>query len=159
MAAELSPNSKIIWETIEDLTTQEQPVTREVIQEITGLKLTTIDSHIKDLIEDGKLSRVIPGVFRIVYTFPPTRIMSKTVLPNGLVKLEIGDEVLTLTPKEDRALAGLQAGVVGQFAAIESGKQTTFLVTQLAEEVKKMQNKILAMQQKYDQRQLELATK
>lgn len=30
--------------------------------------------------------------------------------PEGWVKLEIGDEVLTLTPQEDPALAPLQAG-------------------------------------------------
>ena len=33
--------------------------------------------------------------------------MSKTVLADGFVKIEIGDEVLTLTPREDRVLGGL----------------------------------------------------
>ena len=37
----------------------------------------------------------------------PARPMSKTVIPDGSVKLEIGDDILTLTPREDRMLANL----------------------------------------------------
>jgi hypothetical protein len=36
--------------------------------------------------------------------------MSKTVLPDGTVKVEIDEDVLTLKPKEDRILAMLLAG-------------------------------------------------
>lgn len=156
MATDSSANSRLIWDTIVDLNDQEQTITREVLQDLTGLKLTTIDSQIKDLIEHGKLARVVPGVYRLVQIFAPTRAMSKTVMPDGMVKLEIGNDVITLTPREDRALAGLQAGVMGQYAAIEAGRQSTILATQLAEELRKMHQKVTALQTKVDQRQLEL---
>lgn len=156
MANDNFGNSKLIWDTIVDLTNQEQLVTRDALEKLTNLKKTTIDSQIKDLIEDGKLARELPGVYRLVQIFAPTRAMSKTVMPDGMVKLEIGDDVITLTPKEDRALAGLQAGVMGQYAAIEAGRQSTILATQLAEEVRKLSQKLAAVQTKVDQRQLEL---
>jgi hypothetical protein len=45
-----------------------------------------------------------------VEVHPPARAMSKTVLPDGTVKVEIDEDVLTLKPKEDRILAMLLAG-------------------------------------------------
>lgn len=157
MANDNFGNSKLIWDTIVDLNDQEQTITREVLQDLTGLKLTTIDSQIKDLIEHGKLARVVPGVYRLVQIFAPARVMSKSIMPDGMIKLEIGSQMLTLTPKEDRTLAAIQAGVMGQYAAIEAGRQSTILATQLAEEVRKLSQKLAAVQTKVDQRQLELA--
>jgi hypothetical protein len=63
------------------------------------------------------------GVFVPADQHPPARPMSKTLLPDGTVNIEIGDHVLILTPKEDRMLASLQAGVMMQAASIELGHQ------------------------------------
>ena len=53
------------------------------------------------------------------------------MLPDGTVKYEIGDGVLTLTPAEDRALASLSAGAATQAAAIQTGMATAALVDEL----------------------------
>ena len=44
------------------------------------------------------------------------------MLTDGTVKIEIGDDVLTLTPREDRALAMLQVGAVMQVLGIATSK-------------------------------------
>lgn len=56
------------------------------------------------------------------------RAISKTILPSGLVKLEIGDEVLTLTPQENRMLAELQAVAAAQVAALEGANAVLAMV-------------------------------
>lgn len=154
--AENLTSSQIIWDAIRDLANQEQVITRELLVEVTGLKLLIIDSHIKNLIQIGKVERITNGVYRMTQAYPLTRSMSKTVLPDGMVKLEIGDEVITLTPKEDRALAGLQAGVAVQYATIEAGRASTVLAAQLGEQVKKLSRQVAALHAKVDPDQLAL---
>jgi len=84
-----------------------------------GLKLSTVDDNLKALKEDSLIWAPERGVYRPVAVHPPARAISKTILPGGLIKLEIGDEVLTLTPQENRMLAELQAGAAAQVAALE----------------------------------------
>lgn len=116
-------STQIILEAVQDLHTQEQIVTRETLHGLTGLKLSVIDDRVGALIDDGLVVRVQRGVFVPAETHPPARAISKTLLPDGTVKIDIGDDVLTLTPREDRMLARLFAGVVMQTAAIEVGRQ------------------------------------
>lgn len=93
-----------------DLHQREQLVTREALSEAIGVKLAIVDDHIKNLVNAGKMVRKKNGVYLPVIEMPPARPMSKTLLPDGWVKIEIGDQVLTLTPKEDRMLGNLQRG-------------------------------------------------
>lgn len=93
-----------------DLHQKEQIVTREVLMSAMGLKLSIIDEHLSNLVNDGKLRRVRRGVFQPVQQMPPPRAMSKTLLPDGWVKLEIGEDVLMLTPRESRMFASMLQG-------------------------------------------------
>lgn len=149
-------SAQLIWDAMRDLANQEQVITRELLVDLTGLKLVIIDSHIKTLKGAGKIVSLVGGVYRIAEEYPLTRIMSKSVLPSGMVKLEIGDEVLTLTPREDRALAALQAGVAVQYASIEAGRASTVLAAELGEKVKKLTRQVLALHAKVDPNQLAL---
>lgn len=97
----------IVLEAVQDLHAQEQIVTRAALAELTGLKLTTIDDRLDVLVGEGDIIRVERGVFVPAVKHPPARPMSKTVIPDGSVKIEIGDDILTLTPREDRMLANL----------------------------------------------------
>lgn len=124
-------STQIVLEALHDLHQQEQVVTRETLCTLTGLKLSIIDDRIGSLIDDGLVVRVQRGVFVPADVHPPARVISKTVLPDGTVKIDIGDQVLTLTPKEDRMLAGLQAGVVMQTAAIEVGHHSAMMAGEL----------------------------
>lgn len=120
-------STQIVLDALRDLHQQEQIVTRETLHELTGLKLSIIDDRLKALIEEMLIVRVGRGVFVPAQQHPPARPMSKTLLPDGTVNLEIGDQVLILTPAEDRMLAKIQAGVMMQAATIEVGHQTALL--------------------------------
>lgn len=138
-------STQIVLEAIQDLHAQEQIVTRETLRELTGLKLTVIDDRIGALIEDGLVVRVQRGVFVPVASHPPARVISKTVLPDGTVKIDIGDTVLTLTPREDRMLAGLQAGVVMQAAAIELGHHSAMVAGEMQGRLNKVERHLAKM--------------
>jgi len=102
-----------------DLHQREQLVTREALSDALGVKLSIVDEHIKNLVNNGKLMRKKSGVFQPVIEMPPARAMSKTMLPDGWVKIEIGDQVLTLTPREDRMLGNLMRGSGDLYAQVD----------------------------------------
>lgn len=110
---------QVVLEAVHALYNQGLPITRESITRASGIKLNTVDDALKALKEDKLIWAPERGVYRPVAVHPPARPISKTILPGGLVKLEIGDEVLTLTPQENRMLAELQAGAAAQVAALE----------------------------------------
>ena len=134
-----------ILDAVCELHALEQVATRETVAELTGLKLSVVDDRLGALVDDDLLKRVLRGVYVPVEKHPPARPMSKLILPDGMVKLEIGDEVLTLTPKEDRALALLQAGAATHAAAIETGRQTSIMVTEFAARIQKQDREIAAL--------------
>lgn len=110
-----------VYDAVIDLHQLEQIATRETVAELTGLKLAIVDDRLRALVDDERLKRVLRGVYVPVETHPPARDISKTILSDGSVKIEIGDEVLTLTPREDRMLASLMAGTSAQAIAIQTG--------------------------------------
>lgn len=136
-------NAEIVLEAIQDIHAQEQVVTREVIMEHTGLKLTVIDDRVGYLIDNGLVYRVQRGVFVPAPGHGPARIITKTLLPCGTVKLEIGDDhVLTLTPRENRMLGELMAGAGQQFSGIEAGRQAVEVSGELAQQIKRLRREV-----------------
>lgn len=118
-----------VYEAVQELRSLEQIATRVTVAELTGLNQAIVDDRLRALVDDGRLSRLIRGVYEVVDSHPPARAISKTLMPDGLVKLEIGDEVLTLTPREDRMLASILAGSATQAIQIETVRQLTTLMT------------------------------
>lgn len=118
-----------ILDTVQELHNLEQIVTREAVREVTGLALTTVDDRLAVLVDRGDITRIGRGVFVPAVRHPPARPISKTVLPDGSVKIEIGDVLLDLTPREDRHLAAMMAGSGQQLASIELGHESA---TQIA---------------------------
>lgn len=140
-------NSKeLVLEAVRELHAQEQVVTRETLAEHTGLTLTVVDDRIAVLVDDGQVIRVQRGVFIPAPTWPVARSISKTILPDGFVKIEIGDEVLTLTPRESRALGELTAAAAQQFAAIELGRQANEVTAELANRITTLRRRINALE-------------
>ncbi|WP_404299804.1 hypothetical protein [Alicycliphilus denitrificans] len=125
------PSTQRIYDAVCELHALEQVATRETVAELTGLKLTVVDDRLRALMDDEKIKRVLRGVFLPVERHPPARSMSKTLLPDGMVKIEIGDQVLELTPREDRMLAQLQSGAATQAAAIESSRAMAIRSTEM----------------------------
>lgn len=99
-----------VLDAISVLCEESKLATRDSIQQLTNLPYTIIDDRIKVLIDDGLIIRVQRGNFILAKQFPPPRIISKTILSNGTVVLDIGDTVLHLTPLETRYLGQLLMG-------------------------------------------------
>ncbi len=95
-------STDVIFDAVVDLHNNEQIVTRTTLAAMLDLKIGIIDDRLSYLVDIEKIMRVERGVYVPVIQHPVSRIMSKMVLPDGTVKIEIGDEVLTLTPKEAR---------------------------------------------------------
>lgn len=96
-----------VLQAIVELTNCHRQASRSAISRVTGLKMSQVDDCVKRLRDDGKIALVFQGVFEPVATWPEDRPISITVLPSGLVKLEIGEFLAELTPSEARVL-GLQ---------------------------------------------------
>ena len=134
-----------VYEAVRELRAQEQIATRETVAELTGLKQGIVDDRLRTLVDDGRLKRLLRGIYELVEVYPPMRAMSKTILPDGWIKLEIGDYVLLLSPTEDRTLSLLQAGAAAQVAAIETGRQHLFVATELAAKVERLERELKAL--------------
>ena len=138
------PSTERIFQAVRELRAMDQIATRDTVAELTGLKMTVVDDRLRALVDDGKLKRLLRGVYELVESFPEPRAISKTVLPNGAVVYDIGDEVLTLSPQEARVLAELSMGAAGTAVLINSTNQHLYLATELAAKVEKLEREMKA---------------
>ena len=136
-----------VYEGIVELHNLQQQATRYTVQELTGLPLGKVDDRIKTLVEREQIKRVLKGVYIPVEVHPPARAISKMILPGGMVKIEIGDEVLTLTPSEDRALAQLMAGAATHAAQIETGRAVLEMAATMLSKVEVMERRQVQVEQ------------
>ena len=138
----------------------DQIATRETVAELTGLKLSVVDDRLRALVDDGKLKRLLRGVYELVETWPEPRELSCTMLSTGWVKLELGDDLLKLTPTEARRAARALGGFAEDARVIETTRSHLFLATELAAKVEAQRREMKAMREllrgKLDTRQLEL---
>lgn len=93
MTQEAKPmrSTERVYEAVQELRSLEQIATRVTVAELTGLNQAIVDDRLRALVDDGRLSRLIRGVYEVVDSHPPARAISKTLMPDGSVKLEIGD--------------------------------------------------------------------
>ena len=132
-----------VLEEIIDLHASEQIVTRETLADFTGRKLAIIDEALRTLVNEEKVARVQRGVYVPVVQHPVARVVSLTVLPDGTVKLEIGDDhVLTLTPREARSVGVTLGGLAAQAAAIEAGHQAALMASAFNNRLNKLEGVI-----------------
>ena len=138
------PSTERIFQAVRELRAMDQIATRDTVAELTGLKMTVVDDRLRALVDDGRLKRLLRGVYELVESFPEPRAISKTVLPNGAVVYDIGDEVLTLSPQEARVLAELSMGAAGTAVLINSTNQHLYLATELAAKVERLEREMKA---------------
>ncbi|GAB2531973.1 helix-turn-helix domain-containing protein [Simplicispira piscis] len=112
-----------VLEAVRDLYDQEIPVTTASLMRATGLKPVTVTDCIKDLKDRGEIWSPSRGVCLPTVKHPPARAVSRTSLPDGTVKLEVGDDILTLTPRESRMVGEVMGGSAAMLVAIESSNQ------------------------------------
>jgi len=129
-------STDVIFDAVVDLHNNEQIVTRTTLAAMLDLKIGIIDDRLSYLVDIEKIMRVERGVYVPVIQHPVSRIMSKMVLPDGTVKIEIGDEVLTLTPKEARTLGNLVVAEAMQYSNIELGHNMAMIQSSLTGQVR-----------------------
>ena len=118
---------ELVYHAICDLHNKEQVVSREALSEVTGLKMSEITKFTKLLAENGKIYRVTRGIFKPVEGFGEPRVISITSISNGMVILEIGDDVLHLQPQEVRQIGAMLAGYGIQHSNIQLGREFSIL--------------------------------
>jgi hypothetical protein len=138
-------STQVVLDAVQDLYTQEQIVTREALHELTGLKMSIIDDRLKHLADEGQIHRMQRGVFVPVIQHPPARQISHTELPDGTVVLDVGDEVLHLTPKEARTMATMLGARAIQASQIELGNQAAALNAGLALRIRDLERQVKAL--------------
>ena len=116
-------STQIVLEACRDLDDMNQPVTREALVIATGLSLYIVDERLRILTSEGQLQRLKRGEYKPAPVFHEPRAISKTILPNGIVKYEIGDQIFELSPHEDRVLADLNGGSLVKLVGIEGNRQ------------------------------------
>lgn len=140
-----------VFDAVRDLRGLGQIATRETVAALTGLKQGVVDDRLRALVDDGKLKRLLRGVYELVEEYPAARNISKMILDSGYVMIEItgrqgaDDVVLHLTPSEDRALSMLCVGAAGQAILINSTDQHLYLATELAAKVERLERELKAL--------------
>ncbi len=138
-------NSHLIWDTILALRGTERRINRRALADLTGLKPGIVDDHAERWIEKDQLRRAGNGELEVVEHFPASRLITKTTMDNGLVKLEIGSEYLELTPQEARVIARDFAGHQYELAAADAANRAVVLCHELARELKEARREIKAL--------------
>jgi len=141
-------NAQRVWDSIVDLHNSGRSVTRKSIADLSGLKLHIVDDHVDRLVSKDQLRRLGAGLLELVEQFGEPRPISKTVLPNGVVKLEIGPMYLELTPKESMVLSGLFKSELFTMAEIESGNRALIRMSELTNRITELQRQVKALREK-----------
>ena len=156
-AAARGQSAQMVWDAIIELHNAEKRINRQSIAALTGLRPTIVDDHVERLRDAGKLARAGKGDLELLDTFPPPRPISKTELSNGLVKIEIGDTCLDLSPKEMRMLYRACAGHARDMHEIDEANKAVILCHELARENAEMRKELRAIRFKVESPELQLA--
>ena len=139
--------TQLVYQAVCDLHTVGRPASRDTVQEMTGLKLTIIDDRLKYLVDGAQsLIRISRGHYEPSHEFPEARVPTLSTLQDGSVKLEIGDDMLLLTPKEARMTASMMSGLAETALAIMVTRPLHVQNAELASKIDKLERKLAAMQ-------------
>ena len=98
----------IVLACIKQLTDEHGSATYQQIIDAAGISPHIVKERCDQLVNvTHEVERISRGVYRAIKAFARPRPISKTVLSDGEVVLEIGDDVIHLTPQEDKMLRGL----------------------------------------------------
>ena len=138
-------NGHLIWDTILELRNSERRINRRALADITGLKPGIVDDHVERWIEKDQLRRAGNGELEVIEQFPASRPVSVTGLRSGLVKLEVGSDLLELTPTEARDIARWFHGFVHELAQTDAANRAMVLCHELSRELKEARREIKAL--------------
>ena len=132
MNTTVSTNStgQIIWDCIVSLREAGQVISRQRLMELTDFPYTKVDDHVSRWIEEGRMRRLVDGVYEVVDPLPEPRAISVTDLHNSMVLIEIGDQELRLFTPEARALARQLGGFALQYAQLQTQNDVAALLVE-----------------------------
>lgn len=110
---QISPKDRI-YQCIVDIHSSGRVATREVIVRETGIKMSVVDEQFRRLREDGKIDKVVNGVYEPV-TVWEERLVGASVLDDGRAALEVGDVKVIVTPTEARKIIKVLGGFALSF--------------------------------------------
>ena len=110
-------STQLVLNAARDLHAMDQDITREALVAATGLKQHSV------LCGDDRMKRIGRGAFVLGEQYHEARAMSKTLLPSGEVKYEVGDQLLELTSYEDGVLMLLACGPIHQMTLADATRQ------------------------------------
>lgn len=147
-------SKELVYDAVVELHSLEQIITRETLSDHLDLSLGVIDDRLKSLTNDGLIARVQRGVYVPIEQLPPSRPISHTELPDGTVVLDVGDDVLTLNPREARTLAVMLYARAVQASQIELGQQSAILSDRLSRKLREVERKINVLEKNSSQASL-----
>lgn len=132
MNTTVSTNStgQIIWDCIVSLREAGQVISRQRLMELTDFPYTKVDDHVSRWIEEGRMRRLVDGVYEVVDPLPEPRAISVTDLHNSMVLIEVGDQELRLFTPEARALARQLGGFALQYAQLQTQNDVAALLVE-----------------------------
>ena len=110
---ELTPR-ETVYQCIVDMHSSGRIPTREMVVQETGMKFSVVDDQVKRLREEGRIVKVVNGVYEPVQVWAE-RAVSSTILDDGRAVLEIGDMKDILTPREARKVIQVLGGIALMF--------------------------------------------
>ena len=143
-ATEETPTLMLVFEAIRQINDAGSEPTRERIVAITGLKPTTVDDRIKVLRGEGMISPH-KQCYRPMHQHVAAQAVSCTVMPNGIYKIEKGDEVMTLVPAEARQLAPMLAGKALEASALERVQEMEARMVEMAQQLREVDRRYKAL--------------
>ena len=66
-------NAQVIWDACVSLQNAERKISRRVLFELTGLRMTIIDDHVERFVGNNRLRRLGAGELEVVEVFNPAR--------------------------------------------------------------------------------------
>lgn len=123
-------SSALVLETIKGIHTSGRIATRPVVADVLGVAVGRLDEHVKYLLELGLLRRLNPGVYEPADVLSHSKPVSLTHLPDGRMKLDVGEVCVEMTPPECRAIASMLLGAAFDFNLLTT---TRDLANQIAD--------------------------
>ena len=83
--------------------------------------------------------------YRPLHQHVAAQAVSCTVMPNGVYKIEKGDEVMTLVPAEARQLAPMLAGKALEASALERVQEMEARMVEMAHQLREIDRRYKAL--------------
>ena len=141
---EETPTLMLVFEAIRQINDAGGEPTRERILAMAGLKPTTMDDRIKVLRGEGMISPH-KQCYRPLHQHIAAQAVSCTAMADGVLKIEKGDQLMTLVPAEARQLGSMLQGKSLEASALERVQEMELRMVEMAQQLRDVQRRYKAL--------------